>query len=188
MNSFRQRTNRISRIIALRGLSSSFRVLNCSILCRCIALIAASPAVAADAPLVRLEQHEFGKMPDGTVVQQFTLRNAKGMTAKIITYGAIIADLEVPDRNGSVTNVVLGADSLERYTGGRGGVPGAVVLGRVANRIANATFTIDGVDYKVTANLGPHQLHGGRKGFDKVVWQAQPLPSANTTRRSSSPI
>lgn len=113
-------------------------------------------------------------MPDGTAVQQFTLRNAKGMTAKIITYGAIIAGLEVPDAHGTVTNVVLGADSLERYTGGQ--VPGAVVLGRVANRVANASFTLDGVEYKVTANLGPHQLHGGRKGFEKVVWQAEALP------------
>jgi aldose 1-epimerase len=146
-------------------------------LCGFLALTAASSAAEADAPLVRLEQHEFGKTPDGTAVQQFTLRNAKGMVAKVITYGAIIADLEVPDRNGSVTNVVLGADSLERYTSGRGGVPGAVILGRVANRVANATFTIDGVEYKVTANMGPHQLHGGRKGFDKVVWQAEALPA-----------
>jgi aldose 1-epimerase len=155
---------------------SPYRFLMCSILWGSLALVAASLAVGADAPLVRLDQHEFGKTPDGTAVQQFTLRNAKGMTAKIITYGAIIAALEVPDRNGSVTNVVLGADSLERYTGGRGGVPGAVVLGRVANRVANATFTIDGVEYKVTANLGQHHLHGGRKGFDKVVWQAEALP------------
>lgn len=136
--------------------------------------LAVSSVCFAATPITRLEQREFGKLPDGTVVQEFTLRNAKGMTAKIITYGAIIAALEVPDARGAVTNVVLGSDSLERYTTGR--VPGAVVLGRVANRIANATFTLDGVEYKVTANLGQHQLHGGRKGFDKVVWQAEALP------------
>ena len=141
--------------------------------CCCLALTARSLAAA---PLVRMEQHEFGKLPDGMAVQAFTLRNANGMLAKIITYGAIIAKLEVPDRRGAVTNVILGADSLEGFLGGKGSVPGAVVVGRVANRIANASFTIDGVDYKVTANHGPHQLHGGRKGFDKVVWQAQPLP------------
>jgi aldose 1-epimerase len=156
---------------------SSNRILVCLVVQLCLVFPVADRAFGADAPLVRIEQHEFGKMPDGTAVQQFTLRNAKGMTAKIITYGAIIESLEVPDRNGSVTNVVLGADSLERYTSGRGGVPGAVVLGRVANRVANATFTIDGVEYKVTANMGPHQLHGGRKGFDKVVWQGEALPA-----------
>jgi aldose 1-epimerase len=139
-----------------------------------LALTAAG--LAADAPLVRLEQHEFGKLSDGTAVQQFTLCNARGMTAKIITYGAIIAGLEVPDAHGAVTNVVLGADSLDRYVSGR--VPGAVVLGRVANRVANASFTLDGTEYKVTANLGQHQLHGGRKGFDKVVWQGEALPAS----------
>ena len=142
----------------------------------CLALVTGSSAAGVDAPLVRLEQREFGKLPDGTAVQQFMLRNTKGMVAKIITYGAIIAALEVPDRNGALTNVVVGADSLERFLGGKGSVPGAVVVGRVANRIANARFTIDGVEYQVTANLGPHQLHGGRKGFDKVVWQATPMP------------
>lgn len=145
------------------------------LLCFCCCLAFTARSLAA-APLVRMAPHEFGKLPDGTAVQAFTLRNANGMLAKIITYGAIIAKLEVPDRKGAVTNVILGADSLEGFLGGKGSVPGAVVVGRVANRIANASFTIDGVDYKVTANHGPHQLHGGRKGFDKVVWQAQPLP------------
>jgi aldose 1-epimerase len=139
---------------------------------------ASNLAAETNASLVRLEQREFGKMPDGTTVQQFTLRNARGMAAKIISYGAIITVLEVPDRNGAVTNVVAGAESLEGYTAGRGAVAGAVVLGRVANRIANAAFTIDGKDYKVTPNHGRHQLHGGRKGFDKVVWQIQPLPGS----------
>ncbi len=169
--------DRVSEATALHpGLLCGYRLLICSVLCGCLALSAACLAAGVNGPLVRLEQREFGKMPDGTAVQQFTLRNAKGIMAKIITYGAIISALEVPDRNGSATNVVLGAGSLDRYTGGKTAVPGAVVLGRVANRIANATFTIDGVEYKVTANLGPHHIHGGRNGFDKVVWQAQPLP------------
>ena len=127
----------------------------------------------------RLEEREFGKLDDGTVVKQFILRNANGMTAKVITYGAIIAEIQAPDRNGIMTNVVLGADALGSYTGGgRGGIPGATILGRVANRIAGAQFTIDGVEYKVTANLGTNQLHGGRKGFASVVWQGQALPVA----------
>ena len=166
---------RISTFTGLRLCSiSGFRALARAILCGCLGVIAVG-AAGADVPLVRFEQHEFGKLPDGTAVQQFTLRNARGTVAKIITYGAIIAALEVPDRNGSATNVLLGADSLDRYLGGRGSVPGAVVLGRVANRIANASFTIDGVEYKVTANHGQHHLHGGRKGFEKVVWQSRPL-------------
>src|SRR5476649_1600611 len=88
-----------------------------------------APKSAANAALTRAEEHEFGALVDGTAVKQFILRNAKGMTVKVITYGAIIEDIEVPDRNGAFTNVVLGADSLNRYTG-RGGVSGAVVLGR----------------------------------------------------------
>ena len=119
----------------------------------CVAQDSLAPAARGGtaAPLIRLEEREFGRLEDGTVVKQFTLRNAKGMTAKIITCGAIISDLQAPDRNGAMTNVVLGADSLDGYIG-RGAVPGAVVLGRVANRIAGARFTIHGVDYKVTAN------------------------------------
>jgi aldose 1-epimerase len=128
------------------------------------------------ATLTRLEEREFGKMDDGTVVKQFILRNAKEMIVKIITYGAIINEIQAPDRNGALTNVVLGTDLLERYMATRGGVPGAVVIGRVINRIAGARFTIDGVEYKVTANLGTNQIHGGRQGFDKVVWQGNALP------------
>jgi len=149
------------------------------LLCGIISLKAWTiPARAAtSAPLVNLEEREFGKLEDGTVVKQFTLRNAKGMTAKIITYGAILRDLQAPDRNGAMTNVVLGADSLDRYIG-RGAVPGAVVLGRVANRIAGARFTIDGVEYNVTANAGTNHIHGGRKGFANVVWQGEALSVA----------
>ena len=143
-------------------------LLMCSILC---------VTAATAATLTRLEEREFGKLDDGPVVKQFTLRNAKGMIARIITYGAIIGEIQVPDRNGAMTNVVLGADSLDGYIG-RGAVPGAVVLGRVANRIAGARFMIDGVEYKVTANLGTNHIHGGRKGFANVVWQGQALPVA----------
>lgn len=129
------------------------------------------------ATLLRLEEREFGKLDEGTVVRQFILRNANGMTVKVITYGAIISDLQAPDRNGTCTNVVLGAESMDGYVG-RNAVPGAVVLGRVANRIAGARFTIDGVEYKVTANAGTNHIHGGRKGFANVVWQSEALPAA----------
>lgn len=127
--------------------------------------------------LKRLEETEFGKTADGAAVKQFTLRNAKGMTVKGITFGAIITEIQVPDRNGATINIVLGADSLDRYTRG---FPAAAVLGRVANRISKARFKIDGVEYKVTANSGQNHIHGGRKGFASVVWRAEPLPASDT--------
>jgi aldose 1-epimerase len=124
--------------------------------------------------LKRLEEQEFGKTPDGTIVKLYTLRNAKGMSAKIMTYGAIITEINVPDRHGAMTNVVLGADNFDQYLKG---FPAAAVIGRVANRIAKARFTLDGVEYKLAANSGPNHIHGGRKGFAQVVWQAKTLPT-----------
>ncbi len=142
--------------------------------CMLLALLAAAAGAHAQT-LTRLEQREFGRMPDGTPVQQFTLRNAHGMLVRVMTYGAILNEVEIPDRNGALTNVVLGADSLERYLNGFQSP--AAVIGRVANRIANARFTLDGVEHKLAANAGPHSIHGGVKGFGRVVWQAQPMPA-----------
>ena len=138
-----------------------------------LALIALVVAwnTASGASLQRLEEREFGKMPNGTAVKLFTLRNASGMSAKIMTYGAILTELRVPDRHGVATNVVLGADTLEQYVKGFRGP--AAIMGRVANRIAGARFTLDGVQYKLAANDGPNHIHGV---FDKRVWQAEALP------------
>lgn len=141
-----------------------------------ILAIIAAPLGAPAQSLTRLEEREFGKMPDGTAVQQFTLRNDRGMLVRVMSYGAIINSVEVPDRDGSVTNVVLGASTLARYLNGF--QTPAAVMGRVANRIANARFTLDGVEYKLAANAPPHHLHGGVKGFGQVVWQARPLPAS----------
>ncbi len=138
-----------------------------------LAMIAA-PAGARAQTLQRLEAREFGVMPDDATVKQFTLRNANGMLLRVMTYGAIINELEVPDRNGVMTNVVLGANSLQAYLTGFGAP--AAVIGRVANRIANARFTLDGVEYKLAANDAPNHIHGGVRGFGLRVWQAQPLP------------
>jgi aldose 1-epimerase len=126
---------------------------------------------ASGASLSRLEEREFGKMPNGTAVKLFTLRNGSGMSAKIMTYGAILTELRVPDRHGVATNVVLGADALEQYL--KGFRAPAAIMGRVANRIAGARFTLDGVEYKLSANDGPNHIHGV---FDKLVWQAEALP------------
>jgi aldose 1-epimerase len=115
------------------------------------------------------EKMDFGKTPDGAPVEQYVLSNGK-MTVKVITYGAIVTEIDVPDRNGKIADVVLGFDNLEGYLGGHPYFGAAT--GRVANRIAKAKFTLDGKEYKLAANNGPNTLHGGLKAFDKVVWKA----------------
>jgi aldose 1-epimerase len=140
-----------------------------------LAVIAAPLGVPAQ-PLTRLEQREFGRMPDGAAVTLFTLRNNRAMEVRVMTYGAILNAVEVPDRNGSVTNVVLGASSLDAYLNGF--QTPAAIIGRVANRIANARFTLDEVEYQLAANAPPHHIHGGVKGFGLVVWKANPLPAS----------
>jgi len=110
----------------------------------------------------------FGAMPDGTQVSIYTLRNANGMEARILTYGGIIQSLRVPDKDGHFGDVVLGYDDLDSY---RTNSPyfGALI-GRYGNRIAQGTFMLDGVTYHLPVNNGPNSLHGGTNGFDKVVW------------------
>ncbi len=128
----------------------------------------------------------FGTTPDGTPVEIYTLTNGSGATAKIMTYGAILTELRVPDRDGKLGDVVLGFDSLQGYLAGHPYF-GANV-GRVGNRVAKGKFTLDGKEYKLATNNGPNSLHGGIKGFDKVVWKAGPAaadgPSINLTYRS----
>lgn len=136
-----------------------------------VTLIMACGALPVSAALNRVQENDCGRMPDGTPVKQFTLANAHGMSAKVITYGAIITELQVPDRNGTTASVVLGADNLDQYLKGFGG--SAAVIGRFANRIAKARFTLDGVEYPLAANSGSNHIHGGRKGFARVVWQGK---------------
>jgi len=130
---------------------------------------------SGSAALQRIDERDFGKTQDGTTVKIFTLRNAKGMTAKVMSFGATVTELQVPDKHGAVTNVILGADNLDQYL--LGFPAAAAVIGRVANRIAKARFTLDGVEYKLAANNGPNHIHGGNKGFARVVWQAKALPA-----------
>lgn len=123
--------------------------------------------------MTSLDRVVWGTTAEGAPVELYTLRNKKGMTAKIMTFGAIVTELHVPDREGRLASVVLGADTWEQYA--KGFPASAAVIGRFANRIARARFTLDGRDYALAANNGPNHIHGGRKGFDKVVWQAEPL-------------
>jgi aldose 1-epimerase len=113
----------------------------------------------------------FGKLPDGREVRQYTLSSGAGITAQIINYGATITSLSVPDRNGQVADVVLGYDTLDGYINGTAYF-GAIV-GRYGNRIAKGQFELDGKQYRLTVNDGENHLHGGKTGFNKVLWDAQ---------------
>jgi aldose 1-epimerase len=115
----------------------------------------------------------YGMMPDGTAVDEYVLSNGNGLEVHAITYGGIITSLSVPDRHGQPVDVVLGHDTLERYLSASPYF-GAIV-GRHANRIARGRLLVDGGVYQLAANNGPHHLHGGIRGFDKRVWQAQPI-------------
>jgi aldose 1-epimerase len=119
------------------------------------------------------EETPYGKMPDGTAITEYTLVNKSGMKAKIITYGGILTSLLVPDKDGKLADVVLGCDSLAGYLKGHPFF--GANAGRCANRIANAKFTLDGKEYTLAANNGKHSLHGGKEGFDKKVWKADPI-------------
>ena len=118
------------------------------------------------------QRARFGTMPDGTAIEVFTLKNSRGMEVRTIPFGAIIVSIRVPDRTDRLDDVVIGHDRLEGYlTASR--FFGAVV-GRYGNRIAKGRFTLNGRTYELAVNNGPNHLHGGVKGFDKVVWQAEP--------------
>jgi aldose 1-epimerase len=118
----------------------------------------------------------FGRLPKGPAVELFTLTNARGLVAKVTNYGTIVTELHVPDRRGRLADVVLGFDNLQQYLSGHPYF--GCTTGRVANRIARGKFMLEGKRYSLLVNNGPNHLHGGRKGFDKVVWQATPLRGA----------
>ncbi len=124
--------------------------------------------------LQRVEQTDFGTARDGGKVKLITLRNARGVTAQIISYGAIIKELNVPDRQGHLTNVVLTTDTLAKYEQFNGP---AAVIGRVVNRIGGAQFELDGHIYKLPANNGKNTIHGGNKGFSQHVWTVEAAPA-----------
>lgn len=117
----------------------------------------------------------YGKLSDGSDISLYTMANGKGATMRVINYGGIIVSLEVPDRDGNPVDVVLGYDSLADYEK-RNPFFGALV-GRYGNRIAEGKFTLDGTVYELVKNNNGNHLHGGSKGFDKVVWSAEEVPS-----------
>ncbi len=138
-----------------------------------ITRVYAAPATLGPRTGARVTRTSFGTTPSGEAVDLYTLTNARGMEVQAMTYGGVIVSLKVPDRQGHPGDVVLGFDSLPGYIK-QSPYFGAIV-GRYANRIGRARFTLDGVTYHLPANDGPNTLHGGLVGFDKVVWDAEPF-------------
>jgi aldose 1-epimerase len=122
---------------------------------------------------VKTEKQAFGKLADGTPIDLYTLTNANGIEMKVMTYGGIVISLKTPDRNGKRGDIVLGYDNLQGYLD-KTPYFGALI-GRYGNRIGKGKFTLDGKAYQLPINDGENTLHGGLKGFDKVVWTAKPL-------------
>ena len=120
-----------------------------------------------------MSRTSFGTLPDGTALELFTLKNASGMEVSVTNYGGIITSLKVPDRSGKIDDVTLGYESIDGYL--KSSPYFGAIIGRYGNRIGKAQFELDGKAYKLPANDGPNTLHGGVKGFDKVVWQAEPF-------------
>jgi aldose 1-epimerase len=129
-----------------------------------------TPSSAREKSVIKKES--FGKAPDGGV-DLYTITNANGVELRVTNYGGIIVSLRIPDKNGSLADVVLGYDNLDGYLANPAYF-GAIV-GRYANRIANGKFIVNGVEYHLAKNNGPNSLHGGLKGFNKAVWHAEPF-------------
>ena len=120
---------------------------------------------------MKITKRLFGTLKDGTQVHCWTMENDRGLRAELLDYGATIRAIEVPARGGRTVDVVLGYDTLEGYTE-NGGYLGATI-GRFGNRIGGGVFTLNGKTYTLARNNGENHLHGGQKGFDKYVWDAE---------------
>lgn len=126
----------------------------------------------AEPPSARSEV--FGQMDGGVQVMRYTLRNQNGMVVRVMNLGATITEILATNRAGKLQNVILGSGKFEDYQRGFGGA--ASVIGRVANRIAGARFSLDGKEYRLAANNGKNHIHGGRRGFASVLWSGEILP------------
>jgi aldose 1-epimerase len=140
---------------------------------------APAPEAAAPAPAKKVEaitKAPYGKV-DGQDVELYTLTNKNGLVMKVTNYGVIITEFWVPDRTGKLADIVGGYENVDGYL--KTTPYFGTTVGRIANRIKNAEFTLEGKKYKLAANNGPHNLHGGKKGWDKVIWTATPGMSAD---------
>ena len=126
--------------------------------------------LSAQAAGLTSEHKAFGKTNDGTPVEQYILRNSHGMQATVITYGATLQALQVPDKHGKLDDIVLGFDDVQGYQ--KGTAYFGATIGRFGNRLADGAFELDGKRYQVPQNDKTNALHGGTQGFDKKVWKA----------------
>ena len=127
--------------------------------------------------LFDMQTKNFGVTPNGDSVTQFIFSNKYGLEVRIINYGGIVTNIMVPDKNGNVEDVVLGYDNLDDYI--KATPYFGAIVGRYGNRIANGKFSLNGETYNLAINNGKNHLHGGLKGFDKVIWDAQPFLEGN---------
>jgi len=148
-------------------------ILSTSLCAACLIGCAATGAAPSPA---QVSKEPFGKTTDGTPVDIYTLRNRNGVEARICNYGGIVVSLKAPDRNGQMGDVVLGFDNLEDYI--KSSPFFGCLVGRYGNRIARGKFTLEGKEYSLVTNNYPNALHGGTKGFDKVVWEGKSIASA----------
>ncbi len=142
-----------------------------------VMLLSTIAASADKGNTMGIEVTPYGTTSDGVAVEQFTLTNTNGLKAVLIEYGAILVSLETPDREGALANITLGCPDLASYEANSPYF--GAIAGRCANRIAKGKFTLDGTEYTLAINNEPNHLHGGVKGFDKVVWTAEGFTTDN---------
>ncbi|MES1937758.1 aldose 1-epimerase [Salinisphaera hydrothermalis C27AD] len=152
------------------------------------AALAAGPALAANnndsgdnaqSPHLAVTESDFDKTPQGKQIERYHLTNRNGMSVDIITFGARVQAIHMPDKNGKVADIALGFNNVKDYIDHKSTYFGATI-GRYGNRIANGKFKLDGKTYHLPKNNGPNTLHGGTEGFDQKVWAASPIDTGNT--------
>lgn len=166
-------TIRRSQISDLKFQISDLKLFCLAILCSAIILLFNFDAQAQ----TKITRESFGKTADGQTVDLYTLTNSRGAEVKITNYGGTVTSLKIPDRNGKFDDIVLGFNNLDDYL--KATAYFGAIIGRYGNRIGKGRFTLHGVEYKLATNNGENHLHGGIKGFDKVVWTAKPLKLPN---------
>ncbi|MGC1620142.1 MAG: aldose epimerase family protein [Candidatus Acidiferrum sp.] len=136
----------------------------------CVSFSFLASSFCAQGAEPKVQVSDFGKTADGASIHRYVLTNSRGVEAVVISYGATLVSLKVPDRNGKIADVVLGYDNLEGYEQGKAYFGGTI--GRYGNRIAKGDFSLDGTQFHLPVNDGPNSLHGGTIGFNKRVWTA----------------